>query len=73
MDEWQTLYPAVDVLQQLRSMRGWLLGVMVLFPALWWGVRYLWPRPSATLEPVLTLAAVLGMLAAATAAGKRYE
>ena len=57
----------------LSAMRGWLLGVMVLFPALWWGVRYLWPRPSATLEPVLTLAAVLGMLAAATAAGKRYE
>ena len=25
VDEWQTLYPAVDVMQQLRSMRGWLL------------------------------------------------
>ena len=24
--EWMKLYPAVDVLQQLRSMRGWLLG-----------------------------------------------
>ena len=25
VDEWQTLYPAVDVPQALRSMRGWLL------------------------------------------------
>ena len=23
IDEWQELYPAVDVLQQLRAMRGW--------------------------------------------------
>lgn len=23
--EWETLYPAVDVMQQLRNMRGWLL------------------------------------------------
>ena len=25
VDEWQTLYPAVDVMQQLRNMKGWLL------------------------------------------------
>ncbi len=25
IDEWQPLYPAVDVLQQLRSMKGWLI------------------------------------------------
>lgn len=24
VDEWQTLYPGVDVMQQLRNMRGWL-------------------------------------------------
>lgn len=24
IDEWQALYPAVDVLQELRNMRGWL-------------------------------------------------
>lgn len=26
IEQWQDLYPAVDVLQALRSMRGWLLG-----------------------------------------------
>lgn len=26
IDEWQALYPAVDVLQELRNMRGWFLG-----------------------------------------------
>lgn len=25
IDEWQELYPAVDVMQQLRSMKGWLI------------------------------------------------
>ena len=25
LDEWQSLYPAVDVMQELRNMRGWLL------------------------------------------------
>ena len=25
VDEWTTLYPAVDVMQELRHMRGWLL------------------------------------------------
>lgn len=25
VDQWQALYPAVDVLQQLRNMKGWLL------------------------------------------------
>ena len=25
IDEWTSLYPAVDVLQQLRNMRGWLI------------------------------------------------
>ena len=25
VDDWSNLYPAVDVMQQLRSMRGWLL------------------------------------------------
>ena len=24
--EWESLYPAVDVMQQLRNMRGWLIG-----------------------------------------------
>lgn len=24
VDEWQTLYPGVDIMQQLRNMRGWL-------------------------------------------------
>ena len=26
LDEWKRLYPAVDVEQQLRNMRGWLMG-----------------------------------------------
>lgn len=26
IDQWQDLYPAVDVLQELRNMTGWLLG-----------------------------------------------
>jgi hypothetical protein len=25
VDEWMNLYPAVDVVQELRSMRGWCL------------------------------------------------
>jgi hypothetical protein len=25
VEEWEQLYPAVDVMQALRSMRGWLL------------------------------------------------
>ena len=57
----------------LDAMRGWLLGVMVLFPALWWAVHRLWPVPPQAVELALPLVSVLGVLAAAVAAGKRYE
>ena len=57
----------------LSAMRGWLLGVMVLFPVLWRAVHRLWtPLPQAV-ELALPLVSVLGVLAAAMVAGKRYE
>ena len=57
----------------LNAMRGWLMGVMALFPTLWWGVHVLCPTPPEEVELALTLVSVLGVLAAAMAAGKRYE
>lgn len=57
----------------LNAMRGWLLGALVLFPALWWGLRHLWPGLAGQGERFLALAAMLGMLLAATIVGKRYE
>lgn len=57
----------------LSAMRGWLLGVAVLFPALWWGVHRLWPVPPQAVELTLSLVSVLGVLAAAMVAGKWYE
>ena len=57
----------------LSAMRGWLLGVMVLFRLLWRAVHRLWtPLPQAV-ELALPLVSVLGVLAAAMVAGKRYE
>lgn len=57
----------------LSAMRGWLLGVMVLFPALWWAVHRLWMALPQAVELALPLVSVLGVLAAAMVAGKRYE
>ena len=57
----------------LNAMRGWLLGAMVLFPALWRAVHVLCPAPPEEVELALPLVSVLGTLAAAMAAGKRYE
>ncbi|MBT9683427.1 helix-turn-helix domain-containing protein [Pseudoflavonifractor sp. MCC625] len=57
----------------LNAMRGWLLGALTLFPALWWGLRHLWPGLAGQGERFLALAAMLGMLLAATIVGKRYE
>lgn len=57
----------------LNAMRGWLLGVMAVFPALWWAVHRLWPVPPEAVELALPLLSVLGLLAAAMIAGKRYE
>lgn len=57
----------------LSAMRGWLLVVMVLFPTLWWGIHRLWTAPPQTVELAVSLVAVLGVLAAAMVAGKRYE
>lgn len=57
----------------LSAMRGWLLVVMVLFPALWWVIHRLWMDPPQAVELAVSLVAVLGVLAAAMAAGKRYE
>ena len=57
----------------LNAMRGWLLGAMVLFPTLWRAVHVLCPAPPEEVELALPLVSALGMLAAAMAAGKRYE
>lgn len=57
----------------LSAMRGWLLGVMAVFPALWWAVHRIWGVPPEAVELALPLLSVLGVLAAAMVAGKRYE
>ena len=57
----------------LSAMRGWLLGAIALFPALWWAVHHLWPALPQAVEQALPLISVLGVLAAAAVAGKRYE
>ena len=57
----------------LSAMRGWLLGLMALFPILWGVIHTLWPGHALTLELPLTLISLFGMLIAAIVAGKRYE
>lgn len=57
----------------LSAMRSWLMGVMAVFPALWWGVHRFWPVPPQAVELGLPLVSVLGVLATAMIAGKRYE
>lgn len=57
----------------LSAMRWWVLGELALYPLIWWMVHALWPGHALTLELPLTLAVVLGVLAAAVIAGKKYE
>ena len=57
----------------LSAMRWWILGALALYPLLWGVVHTLWPGHALTLELPLTLAVVLGVLAAAVIAGKKYE
>ncbi|MGN8968175.1 hypothetical protein [Intestinimonas sp. HCP28S3_D6] len=55
----------------LSAMRGWLLGVMAVFPSLWWAVHRIWGVPPEDVELTLPLISVLGVLVAAMVAGKR--
>ena len=57
----------------LSAMRWWVLGELALYPLIWGIVHALWPGHAITLELPLTLAVVLGVLAAAVIAGKKYE
>ncbi len=57
----------------LNVMRGWLLGMEVAFPPLWWAVHTLWPDRALAVELPLTLVACLGFFLPAYYAGKKYE
>lgn len=57
----------------LGAMRGWLLGALVIFPPVWWGVHTLWPGRVLALELPLTLAACLGFFLPAYVVGKKHQ
>ena len=57
----------------LDAMRGWLLGAMALFPAVWRVVHTVCSPVPAALELALPLLALLGMFLPAVIAGKRHE